>query len=897
MNTTRTAVISATRPTPPALRFRNLPRWWTRSALAAAGLLTVLAGGAQAQVTAVRANDFLNSIGACTHMTQGIDNPTNVASCLTYAGIRNIRDDGSTSATTRQKFIDVHNASGAKVSLLCINGDVNASIAEWEHLKANGALLACEEPNEPNNWHVTYQGQTSSSTDSLPIARFCKDLYAAVKADPNLAGIPVFASSEAGGSEPNNCGLQFLTIPSGAGTLMPDGTIYADYANPHNYVCAHFSAIVDNNAWQAEDPTLNSSWDGLYVEYGHTWWSPGYNGYTNAQLLTLPRVTTETGWVTQGTNAITEDQQGKLFLNLYLSAYKRGWTYTFVYMLHDDSNQGYWGFFHTDYSPKLSGTYLHNLTTILADTGSATPGALNYSIPSEPATVHDLLIQKSNGQFELAVWSEKATGTNSVTVNLGQTFATVKVYDPTVGTSPTQTLSNVSSVSLTLSDHPVILEPSGTGGGGGGDVIATTFVPTGSRQTLNGTKIGLTADLPNGNWVWGAGWNWGSPYVPATWDGAPQDIANLAEEKTALGVSLASGGSYTKPTQMHITADLSLDTTRANGGGLGFWSAMPARTDGADSLTGFTGLNLLSNGNLQLYANGAAVGSPVATGALTNGAFYTLAYDVNTSTGAISNVVFNGSAKTFSSTAFTSSATAFAGVLSRAGARASMKNFKVTPISAAPTNVIVTSFTTTANRQTLNGTQTGVTTDLPAGNWVWGAGWNWGSPYVPATWDGGALNCANLAEEKTALGLSLASSGSYTKPAHLHVSADLQVDTTRANGGGLGFWSAMPARTDGVDSLTGFTGLNLLANGNLQLYANGAAVGSPVATGALTSGVFYTLSYNVDTGTGAISSVVFNGVPQTFSSSAFTNAATAFGGLLTRSGARASMKNFTVTTW
>jgi hypothetical protein len=409
------------------------------------------------------------------------------------------------------------------------------------------------------------------------------------------------------------------------------------------------------------------------VEYGHTWWSPGYNGYTTAQLLTLPRVTTETGWVTQGTNAITEAQQGKLFLNLYLSAYKRGWKHTFVYMLHDDAGQGYWGFFHTDYSPKLSGTYLHNMTTILADTGSSTPGALSYSIPSQPATVHDLLIQKSNGQFELAVWSEKATGTSSVTVNLGQIFTTVKVYDPTVGTSPTQTLSNVSSVALTLSDHPVILEPSNAVS----TILATTFTPTGSRQTLNGTKIGLTTDLPNANWTWGAGWNWGSPYVPATWDSGAQNIANLAEEKTALGVSLATSGSYTKPTHLRISADLQVDATRANGGGLGFWSAMPARTDTADSLIGFTGLNLRANGDLQLYANGAAVGSPVATGALTSGTFYTLSYNIDTASGAISNVVFNGTARTFSSSAFTNAATTFAGVLTRTGARASTRNFSV----------------------------------------------------------------------------------------------------------------------------------------------------------------------------------------------------------------------------
>ena len=408
--------------------------------------------------TAVKAIDFLNSIGVCTHISQGADNPSNVATSLTYGGIRNIRDDGSKNTATLQKFIDVHNTSGAKVCLLPINGNIAASISEYEQLAAAGALLAAEGPNEPNNWHVTYLSQTSSSTTSLPIAWFCRDLYSAVKADPKLAGIPVFASSEAGGSEPDNCGLQFLTIPSGAVTLMPDGTIYADYANTHNYVVKNGqTSIVDNNAWNAEDPTQKLGWDGLYVEYGHTW-SAGFDGYSTSQLLTLPRVTTETGWITVGTNSITEDQQGKLFLNLYLAAYKRGWSYTFIYMLRDDAVQGYWGLYHIDYTSKLSATYLHNLTTILADNTSVTPGSLNYFIPSEPVTTHDLLLQKSNGKFELVVWSERAIGSDNVSVNFGSTLAMVKVYDPTAGILATQTLNNVNSVTLTVSDHPVIIE-------------------------------------------------------------------------------------------------------------------------------------------------------------------------------------------------------------------------------------------------------------------------------------------------------------------------------------------------------------------------------------------------------------------------------------------------------
>src|SRR5262249_16045904 len=139
--------------------------------------------------------------------------------------------------------------------------------------------------------------------------------------------------------------------------------------------------------------------------------------YSDTELLTLPRVSTETGWVTSGTGSITQEQQGRLFLNLYLSAFARGWSYTFIYMLRDDPVQGYWGLFDVNYAPKLSGTYLHNLTAILTDTGASAPGRLAYSIPNEPTTVHDLLLQKSSVAFELAVWNERPSGgSNDVSI-------------------------------------------------------------------------------------------------------------------------------------------------------------------------------------------------------------------------------------------------------------------------------------------------------------------------------------------------------------------------------------------------------------------------------------------------------------------------------------------------
>ena len=118
-----------------------------------------------------------------------------------------------------------------------------------------------------------------------------------------------------------------------------------------------------------------------------------------------------------------------------------------------------YGFYRPDYTPRLAATYIHNLTTILADDNSIpTPGNLKYSIPNQPETVHELLLQKNNGKFELIVWNERLNGSDNIKVDLGATFASVTIYDPTLGIAPRQNLSNVSSVELTLSNYPVIIE-------------------------------------------------------------------------------------------------------------------------------------------------------------------------------------------------------------------------------------------------------------------------------------------------------------------------------------------------------------------------------------------------------------------------------------------------------
>ena len=57
---------------------------------------------------------------------------------------------------------------------------------------------------------------------------------------------------------------------------------------PHNYVTSTRKMYVDNQAWNAADPTLSGPWDGLVGEYGVTWRDhfPGYATDTAADAAT-----------------------------------------------------------------------------------------------------------------------------------------------------------------------------------------------------------------------------------------------------------------------------------------------------------------------------------------------------------------------------------------------------------------------------------------------------------------------------------------------------------------------------------------------------------------------------------------------------------------------------------
>ncbi len=203
--------------------------------------------------------------------------------------------------------------------------------------------------------------------------------------------------------------------------------------------------------------------------------------------------------------------------------------------------------------------------------------------------------------------------------------------------------------------------------------------------------------------------------------------------------------------------------------------------------------------------------------------------------------------------------------------------------SRASTVTIVSDGFSGANGATINGrTPDGV--DLSGGLWgvtTQSGGGLAANPMVLTNSVGNPVPSVNT-NFNDAAGISIASAPGYTEPTSLTISADLNMGSI--NGGGLaynvygvglGFWNSLPAA--GATSSTGFTGITMDPYGDLTFISNGtasatakaAAPGTAVIVGGHISG-FNNLKYTVDTVTGAITQVTFDGSDLTSSFSGIT---------------------------
>jgi hypothetical protein len=399
----------------------------------------------------MRASGFLSTLGVVTHIPytdSGYVNLGNVVADLHYLGITQIRDflsDGSNGGAPLSsdiylaqqgiKFttiVEVSTTAGLNYYLSLID-QVNEAVP--------GSITAVEGPNEINNFPLTFNG-VSGLQGAIDLQ---KAVYADVHSDPNLVGVPVdyFTGYDAG---------SISTGPNPATTAE-----LADYDTQHPY------------------PTYGQPPAGFV--------NPS-NSLLNEGPVYGPAVYTETGYSSSGGSSgglvpVNQDVQAKYTLDLLMDAAKDGISKTYLYQLMDGYQPGSpqgddgFGLFDPNNAPKEAATAIHNLTTILADNGAEsntfTTTPLNYSVAGLPSTGNNMLIEKSNGAYDIVVWNEpqiwnESTGTEiaaptvNVNVELGKTNSEVEVFDPLVGSTPIQTLTQVSSVQLGITDHPLIVE-------------------------------------------------------------------------------------------------------------------------------------------------------------------------------------------------------------------------------------------------------------------------------------------------------------------------------------------------------------------------------------------------------------------------------------------------------
>ena len=522
-------------------------------------------------VQAVSASNFANNIGVNTHLdfnwSVAYSDLAQVANALSYLGVKTVRDSED-NPNDPQEFAALNQMTGIKFDFFVSPGSVGLT-TQLQWWSENPSIIRdVEGANESDNFGQSYNGLSgvaAAEAEQAAIKTF-------VTTHPAFASTPIIQASFGQGST-------FANVSGIAGD--------ANYANAHQYFGT------GNNPGAANQIGIV---EGL---------AQGISGSD-------PMAITETGYQTQPGNVFGVSQivQAKYTLDLLFDEWKTGVSMIDLYELVDeqpeagDTNpENFYGLFNNDWTPKPAAIALHNLLTIFNESDGATPsvvtpGTLAYSVTNMPSGGNSELFQKADGTFVLALWNDvrlsgPVTQTNitvapvAVTLNLGQSFAYVDVFDPLSGSAPIEVLSNTSTISLSLPDHPILIELSNTAL----PVIAagpTLAVPVSAISTV-GTLINLDGlaitDLASGTVTVTLSDAYGSLRLvnPAgmTVSGQSVDVTGtLAQVNTALATATYTASSYTGTDTISVYAidGAGLSSSQSIGVTIGAAIGVPAAT-------------------------------------------------------------------------------------------------------------------------------------------------------------------------------------------------------------------------------------------------------------------------------------------------------------------------------
>ena len=199
--------------------------------------------------------------------------------------------------------------------------------------------------------------------------------------------------------------------------------------------------------------------------------------------------------------------------------------------------------------------------------------------------------------------------------------------------------------------------------------------------------------------------------------------------------------------------------------------------------------------------------------------------------------------------------------------------------AAIISNQIVDAFT--GGDIPMNG-RTPDTLDLPGTTWL---------AYANG-WEERVYNNVARVGASSSQQISIANSLTFTRAQTFYIAAALNLGTVGFDGHynrglGLGYYSGIASVS------TNFTGLVLRNDGSLVLFNNGSNTGLTAGyTGLFSTTADHSLSYIINTATGALGSVLLDGQAKSFITSAFTNANTQYTGFYVSSSLGSTVGTF-----
>jgi hypothetical protein len=442
-------------------------------AIALIGLFALpSAQAAGAPVQARSAASFVDSIGVNTHTyysdTVYASEFGTIAQRLRELGVHHIRENLVPNRPDQYQALNELAAAGIKSTLILgAPEDGSAGLAKLTSILGSslrGSVDAVEGPNEYD--------LNGGSGWMARLAPYQSDLYAAIKSNPATSSLPVVGPS--------------------LGNTNSDGSDVSgalDYGNIHSYP-------------NGEAPEDNV---------------PRMLAMASDMSGSKPVMATETGYHTAVNwsgdhKPVSEAAQATYMPRLFLDYFSRGVTRTFSYELVDefpnagaDEPESNFGLLRNDLSPKPAFSALRNLTAILADSSASfAPGQLDYAVSGDTGGLQQLLLQKSDGSYYLALWREESVWDNqsrtpetaptgNVQLNFAEALAGAEEFQPNSSSQPLRTLATGGPMTVKVGPQVTIVRVSSTGSPAVGGIkvwVSKRAVESGGRVAVKGKLTG-----------------------------------------------------------------------------------------------------------------------------------------------------------------------------------------------------------------------------------------------------------------------------------------------------------------------------------------------------------------------------------------------------------------------